>query len=250
MTINRETLPATLLALALLAGPALAQEPARLALAGREAAAPERARLGSVTPEQELEAVYQRFYESYRLAPDDEIAIHVLGQPDYTVEKVKISPLGRVFHPLLGDVQAAGLSVDQLTARLREELGEFIINPQVSVSLRETNGAKVGVLGEVIRPGVIVMARPMTVLDAIAAAGGFNQFSKSSSVMVLRQQSNGAHATIEVDMKRVLAGKAAPGENVALQPGDTIVVKANRKKTLAFISSLAGLGGFFDFMRR
>src|SRR5215813_996224 len=58
--------------------------------------------------------IYREFYETYRLGPADEIAIRVTGQPDYTVERVKVSPTGSVYHPLLGDVEVAGLTIPQL----------------------------------------------------------------------------------------------------------------------------------------
>ena len=65
-----------------------------------------------------FEQIYENFHRTYRLGPADEIAIRVVGQPDITVERAKISPDGRVFHPLLGDVEVGGLTVEQLGRKL------------------------------------------------------------------------------------------------------------------------------------
>ena len=61
--------------------------------------------------DQFFKGIYQEFYNTYRLGPADEIAIRVTGQPDYTLERVKVSPTGVVYHPLLGDVEVAGMTV-------------------------------------------------------------------------------------------------------------------------------------------
>src|SRR5262249_32644257 len=78
--------------------------------------------------------ICREFYDTYRLAPADEIAIRVTGQPDYTLERVKVSPTGAVYHPLLGDLEVAGLTVPQLIDRLTKDLSEYLINPKVSVA--------------------------------------------------------------------------------------------------------------------
>jgi polysaccharide biosynthesis/export protein len=205
---------------------------------------------GAAAPDAAFDHMLERFHTTYKLGAGDTIAVRVVGEPDYTVERAEVSPFGDVFHPLLGDVRVAGLTVPQAKERLREELGEFIVNPRVSVALVEARSAKVGVLGDVTHPGIITMERPMTVLDAIAASGGFTDFGSKRDVTVLRQLGEGQTRTITVDVKRVLEGKAEPGENFALHPGDTIVVHGNKKKALATITSLAGFGSFLTFIRR
>src|SRR4030095_7375371 len=97
--------------------------------------------------DQFFKGIYQEFYDTYRRGPADEIAIRVTGQPDYTLERVKVSPTGSVYHPLLGDVEVAGTTIPQLIERLTKDLSEYLINPKVSVALIEANSAKIGVLG-------------------------------------------------------------------------------------------------------
>ncbi len=192
--------------------------------------------------------VYRKFHESYKLGPNDEIAIRVQGQPEYSLEKTKISPVGRIFHPLLGDLEVAGRTVPQLTEELTKELSEYVLNPKVSISLLETKSAKIGVLGEVDHPGNLVMNEPMRVLDAITAAGGFTDFGNKSNVIVYRQSEAGTISTQEVNIKELLAGKAT--QNLELQPGDTIMVNGNAKKKIAIITSLTGIGSFMTVLGR
>jgi protein involved in polysaccharide export with SLBB domain len=192
--------------------------------------------------------IYREFYETYRLGPADEIAIRVTGQPDYTIERVKVSPTGSVYHPLLGDVEVAGLTMPQLIKRLTKDLSEYLIEPKVSASLLEANSAKIGVLGDVLHPGILVMSKPMSVLEAITASGGVADTGDKSGVIVLRQARDGRAQTLKVNVKRILEGKAGAEEDVALQPGDTVIVNGNAKKKMTYILSLAGFGSFLSFI--
>src|SRR5262245_52572047 len=192
--------------------------------------------------------IYQEFHDTYRLGPADEIAIRVTGQPDYSLERVKVSPTGNVYHPLLGDVEVAGMTVPRLAKRLTVDLSEYLINPKVSVSLLEANSAKIGVLGDVIHPGILVMSKPMNVLEAITASGGIADTGNKSGVTVLRQLRDGRAQTFKVNVKRILQGKAGPEENVPLRAGDTVIVNGNTRKKMANILSLAGFGSFLSFI--
>jgi polysaccharide biosynthesis/export protein len=192
--------------------------------------------------------IYQEFYETYRLGPADEIAIRVTGQPDYTLERVKVSPTGNIYHPLLGTMEVAGVTLPQLTERLTRDLSEYLINPKVSAELIEANSAKIGVLGDVLRPGILVMNKPMSVLEAIIASGGIADSGSKSRVIVLRQPHDGRAQTLKVNVKHILEGKAGAEENIALQAGDTVIVNGNKKKKMSYVLSLAGFGGFLSFV--
>src|SRR5262245_10148163 len=143
-----------------------------------------------------------------------------------------------------------GLTTSQLTERLTNELGEYLKNPQVSVQLVEAASAKVSVFGEVPRPGIVVMSRPMRLLDAISEAGGFSDTGKKSSVEVLRQQPDGTRVPMRIDVKKYLEGKGSPESNITLQAGDPVVVRGNTRKTLGTIGALAGLGSFVGVIAR
>jgi len=216
--------------------------------AGAKANSPSPGASQTPSDDQMFKGIYNDFYDTYRLGPADEIAVRVAGQPDYTLEKVKISPTGAIYHPLLGDLEVAGMTVPQLIDRLTKDLSEYLVNPKVSVSLLEANSAKIGVLGDVVHPGILVMNRPMNVLEAITASGGFADTGDKSGVTVLRQSRDGRAQTFKVDVKRILDGKASAEENVALQAGDTVIVNGNMKKKVAYVMSLTGFGSFLTFI--
>lgn len=203
---------------------------------------------GAAVEDELFKNIYRDFYDTYRLGAADEIAIRVVGQPDYTIERVKISPVGKVYHPLLGDLEVSGLTVAQLTARLTTDLNEYLVNPKVSVALLEANSAKIGVIGDVLHPGILVMNKPMNILDAIMASGGIGELGSKSGVTVLRQVPSGKAQTLKVNVKRILEGRAGSEENISLQAGDVVIVPGNAKKKMAYIASLAGFGNFLFFI--
>ncbi|HXG68767.1 MAG TPA: polysaccharide biosynthesis/export family protein, partial [Blastocatellia bacterium] len=190
--------------------------------------------------------IYRDFYLRYKLGPGDQMAIRVLNQPEHTMEQVTVSPVGRIYQPLIGDIEVAGLTVPELTNKLTVALSQYIINPTVSVSLLEANSAKIGVLGEVRNPGILVMARPMTVFDAITASGGVTDHGSRSNVTVLRQGPGGRNQILKSNVKRIMEGKAGPEENFPLLAGDTIIVHGNFRKKFSAITSLAGFGYFLS----
>lgn len=191
-----------------------------------------------------FKTIYRDFYERYKIGPADTLAVRVVGQPEYSLEKVTVSPVGRVYHPLVGDVDVVGLTITGATEKLRLALAEFIRDPRVSVALLEANSAKIGVLGDVSHPGIVIMARPMTVLDAVSMAGGVTDLGSKSNITLLRQSGDGSMRTFKVNLKRVMEAKASPEENPMLQAGDTLIVHGNFKKTLTTITQLAGFGSF------
>lgn len=214
-----------------------------------KAASPPASSERSDPDDQYFRAIYSDFYDRYKLGPEDQIAVRVQGQPDYSLEQVTISPVGRIYHPLLGELDVAGLTVPKLAEKLTVELSQYIRDPKVSISLLSANSAKIGVLGDVVKPGIVVMARPMTILDAIAASGGVSDTGSKSNVTVLRQRGEGFLQPMKVNVKRILEGKASPEENIALQSGDTIIVHGNTRKKIANITSLLGFGNFLWFIR-
>jgi protein involved in polysaccharide export with SLBB domain len=181
--------------------------------------------------------IYRDFYENYKVGPGDEIAVRVAGQPDFTLERVRVSPTGRIYHPLLGDIPVAHLTVEQLTAKLASDFSEYILKPSVNVELLTAQSAKVGVLGDVVRPGIVVMAEPMTVLGAITASGGVADSGKKSEVTLLRQGNEGRLRIVTVNLKRILEARADPEQNLVLKGGDTLIVHGNLKKKITSISA-------------
>src|SRR5262245_24441975 len=213
-------------------------------------AAPVEAKLPADVYSPYLDRAFRIYNDNYRLGPGDEISVRIKGQPAYSLEKAKVSPTGSIYHELVGEVSVVGLTTNQLTERLTNDLGEYLKNPQVSVQLVEAASAKISVFGEVPHPGIVVMSRPMRLLDAISEAGGFSDTGKKSSVEVLRQQPDGTRVPMRVDVKKYLEGKGSPESNIPLQAGDLVVVHGNTRKTLVNIGAIAGLGSFFSVIAR
>jgi polysaccharide export outer membrane protein len=197
----------------------------------------------------QIGSVYQGFLDSYRLGAGDVIAIHVDQHQDDSVERVVVSPVGMVYYPLLGNVKVAGKTMSQIQDYFTTSVSEYIREPRVTVSLLEANSSKIGVLGDVRTPGVIIMSRPMRLLDAITVAGGITD-TGSSNVSILRQYQDGRTQVLTANVKHILKGKTGPEENLYLQAGDTIVVHGNLIKTIATVSSVVGIGTFLTFLAR
>lgn len=198
----------------------------------------------------QIASVYQNFLNSYRLGAGDVMAIYVDKHPDDSVQRVAVSPVGQVYYPLIGNVPVAGKTITQIQEYFTTAIAEYIKDPKVTVSLLEAQSAKIGVLGEVRSPGVLLLTRPMRLLDAITASGGITDYGSSSNVTVLRQFEDGRVQTFSVNVKKILQGKAGPEENAYVRAGDTIIVHGNKFKTVSKISSMVGITGLITFITR
>src|SRR5262249_31460617 len=156
----------------------------------------------------QINSVYDNFYHSYRLGPGDVIAIHVDKHPEDSAERIVVSPVGQGYYSLLGNVTGVGETMPQLQEYFTASISGFIRDPRVTVSMLEANSSKIGILGDVRVPGVILMTRPMKVLDAITAAGGITDLGSASDVSILRQYEDGRVQVVSVNVKNILKGKA------------------------------------------
>ncbi len=157
----------------------------------------------------------------YKIGPQDMLRIDVWKEAEIT-RTIPVRPDGKISLPLLNDVQAAGLTSLELANSIRDGLKKYINSPQVTVTVTETNSRRVYVTGEVARSGAMPLLPNMTVLQALSSSGGFTQFAKIKSIYVLRQE-DGKQVKHPFNYKEVIAGKKAE-DNIALQPGDVIVV--------------------------
>ena len=197
---------------------------------------------------QYLKEIYDRFYLTYKLGPDDEIAVRVKGHPEHSLDKVKISPMGTIYHNLLGEIKVVGATIRQVQDRFTNDLAEYLVDPIVNVELIDAKSAKIGVLGDVLHPGIIVMNRPMKIVDVISEAGGITDTGSKSEVEVVRQSLAGGTQIFKVNVKRIYEGKAKPEENIPILGGDLVMVHGNIGKKVAKIASYTGLGGFLSFL--
>ena len=161
--------------------------------------------------------------ETFVIGQADELKVTVWKNPELGVEEVPVRPDGKISVPLLDDVQAAGLTPEELKELLTKSLAEYVSNPDVTVIVTTVNSRRVHILGGGIgRSTAIPLNQDMRVLDAIAIAGGFTNFAKKDDIRILRRQGGGL-VEYRFDYDAYLRGQA-PEANLLLQPGDTIVV--------------------------
>lgn len=158
---------------------------------------------------------------AYVIGPEDMLDINVWKEPDVS-RVVPVRPDGRISLPLINDVQAAGLSPQQLAGIVAEKLRKFLNEPQVTVIVTAINSQRVFVVGEVLRAGAFPLLPGMTVLQALSSAGGFTTFADVKKIHVLRLR-DGKHVELPFNYRDVLKGDN-PDQNIKLEPGDTVVV--------------------------
>ena len=158
----------------------------------------------------------------YVIGTQDLLAINVWHEPELS-RSVPVRPDGKISMPLVGDLEVRGLTPRLLQIRLVKELEAYIRKPQVTVIVEEANSHKFFVMGEVQRPGVYPLTTNITVLDALATAGGFKDFAKVNKIVVLRTMADGSRQRIPFQYKQAIKGgkSALP---LQLMPGDTVIV--------------------------
>ena len=156
----------------------------------------------------------------YIIGADDNLHISVWKEPDLS-ETLPVRPDGKISMPLLNDVPAAGLTPLQLKDSITEKLKKYIADPRVTVVVTAMNSRRIFVTGEVLHTGPMVLLPHMTVLQALAQAG-FTQFANPKAIYLLRTE-NGKQVKLPFNYKEVVKGNH-PEQNIALKPGDTVVV--------------------------
>ena len=143
---------------------------------------------------------------------------------DKLSQSLQIRPDGKITMPLIGDLPAAGHTPIELRDSINSALKEYIANPVVTVIVVETTPQVIYVTGEVTKPGALpLVSGRMTVVQAIAMAGGFTDFAKRKDVLIMRKTAKGME-TLHFNYKETVDGESRR-EPLTLLPGDTIVVK-------------------------
>jgi polysaccharide export outer membrane protein len=154
------------------------------------------------------------------VGPEDILDVQVWKNTDLS-RVVPVRPDGMISLPLVNDIQAAGLTPEELRQQITQRLSEFVPSPEVSVIVREVHSVKVAVLGNVKMPGHYEVKSPSTVLELIARAQGLTEFADRGRIVVLRQ--NGSNTTrIPFNYRRV--AQDSDEDNFYVRPGDIIVV--------------------------
>lgn len=159
--------------------------------------------------------------EDYALGAEDTVEVQVWKNPDLS-RTVTVRPDGKISLPLVGDIQAAGLTAMQITDMVTEKLKAYYKDPaQVTVIVHQVNSYSIYVLGEVRGQGKHLVRSGTTFLQAIALVGGFTPFAATNKILLRRRANDGQESAMTIRYKDVLAGTQA---NLVLRPGDTIVV--------------------------
>ncbi len=160
--------------------------------------------------------------EGYVIGPEDVLSINVWKDPEIS-GSVPVRPDGRITVPLLGDLVASGQTPPQLAAEIRGKLKNYMLDPEVQVIVTQVKSHSFNVVGKVTKPGAYELAKPTTVLDAVALAGAFQDFAKTNKIYVLRKMPDGSQKMLPFNYKQVIKGRQLD-QNIELQSGDTVVV--------------------------
>jgi polysaccharide export outer membrane protein len=157
----------------------------------------------------------------YIIGAEDVLTIVFWREKDLSGD-APVRPDGRISLPLLNDVEAAGLTPDQLRVRLTELADKFISDPTVTVMVKQINSRRVYITGEVAKPGPYPLGGPTTVLQLITTAGGVREYADEKNISIIRTE-NGKQSRLRFNYDEVKNGKNLQ-QNVLLRPGDQIIV--------------------------
>jgi polysaccharide export outer membrane protein len=158
--------------------------------------------------------------KTYLIGPEDVLHVEVFRDQDMT-RVVNVRPDGKITMPLVGDVQAEGLTPERLAAQVKEAISQFNKNPEVTISVLAVNSQSFMVSGHVNKVGRWPLVTPIRVFDAIGLAGGFQDFANEKDVQIVR----GAQR-LHFNYRDFVKGKKeALDQNIWLRNGDTVVVK-------------------------
>jgi polysaccharide export outer membrane protein len=167
----------------------------------------------------------------YRIGEEDELAISVYGDPELSKTQA-VRPGGKISLPLVGDVTAAGLTPEDLRAEIAKRLSDYVRNPRVTVIVAKYSSRRISVLGEVRMPGLLVMSSEITLLEAIARAGGLSgDADLQGALLVRRGQSQ------PVNFEKLFR-QGDGNQNVLLEPDDTILIPNVKDKRVVVLGQV------------
>ncbi|MDT5271982.1 MAG: polysaccharide biosynthesis/export protein [Acidobacteriota bacterium] len=186
---------------------------------------------------------YNNFLSNYLLGPEDVISVTVFDLPKYSKAGIVIPPDGVIDYYLVRDgLHVVGKTRQQVADEIARHLDEYIIDPKVTVTLEKAMSMRYGVVGDVAQPGVRVMNRRLSVLEALNDAGGVLGTGDKKKVVVLHWDADRMVKQIRVDVAAIEKGKAP--DNYFLSPGDQIFVPGNKWKRVESVIKLAPILSF------
>ncbi len=201
-------------------------------------------RRDQLSEEQAVVPYYNNFLTSYRLGPEDIISVDVFDKPKYSKAAITIPPNGKISYPLVrGGIFVVGKTTEEIAQEITEALNEYIIDPEVTVTLDKAQSAVYGVMGDVAQPGIRPMTKRLSVYDALMMAGGVLSTGDKKKVLLVHQNRDGMMQQTLVDIAAIERGKVPNGPY--LNPGDQIFVPGNRMKKVNQVLALLPVINFF-----
>jgi polysaccharide export outer membrane protein len=188
---------------------------------------------------------YNNYLKEYHLGPEDVISVEVFGQPTYSKTGITIPPTAKISYPLIpGGVFVGGKTTEQIQEEIKKKLDEYIIDPQVTVTLDKVGSAQFSVLGKVGVPGVRLMSRRYNLYEAVIEAGGIAKDGDKKRVMLIRRSPQGGFTQTLINFDTLLSGKT---EIPYLVPGDQIIVP-EKKWSMSKILDVVGKASAFRIL--
>ena len=166
-------------------------------------------------------AVSKSHAQDYLIAPADVIEISIWGEQDL-IKQVVVRPDGKVSFPLIGDIEVAGKTTTQVKKEVETKIREYIPDAIASVIVVQLGSLQYYVLGKVNKPGVFNVSKPVTVLQALALAGGLTTFADENHISIIRNYGTKT-VRLNFNYKEIKKGKDLK-QNILLQRGDVIIV--------------------------
>jgi polysaccharide export outer membrane protein len=157
----------------------------------------------------------------YVIGPDDALTVIVWREKEMSGD-VLVRPDGKITLPLVNEVQAAGMTPDELRLILTKAVSKFVEEPSVIVQVKQINSRKVFILGQVAKPQPYPIMGPMTVLQLLTMAGGVLEYADAENIQIIRVE-KGNQISFKVNYNDLKKGKNLK-QNIELKPGDTILV--------------------------
>lgn len=182
--------------------------------------------------------------EGNLLNPRDVLSINVWGIEDLKVEGLPIREDGKITFPIVGEIQAAGLSTGELMEVISKGLDGYINAPKVTVNILKYHTTRIYVVGEVAKPGVYELEKQHNLMDAITAAGGYTKDAAKKKVMIISEGS--IKNPLEVNLLEMLK-KGDMSQNIRLKDGDIVYLAGNHRIDLG--RDVMPIAGFLSIIR-
>jgi polysaccharide export outer membrane protein len=160
----------------------------------------------------------------YLIGNGDVLEINTWKEPDFSREEIIVRLDGKISLPLMGDIQATGLTPTQLKTTIESSLKKYVTNPSVTVTVRNAASQRFYILGEVANTGEYPLVKDLTVLQAFALAGGFTEWASKKEIILYRGvKGDNKGIVIQINYKKILRDKDF-SQNVKIKANDTIIV--------------------------